>query len=382
MSKEGNNLNILDPLAKALLANLVVSALFLSWGWIFGGPNIYIEKNIALFVSLALTIIFAAIIFWSAFILTKYDFKQNLIKTGPYRYVRYPIYSAIIFLLNPALAIYLRSWLLFLAIIPIYFIWKKLIKNEEKYLEEKFGQEYYRYQNLTWAFIPKPWKLNKGLFFPIIGLLIFSSAYILLNFSAIYLRWVSYEYQQPKKQVSIAYDNPRQQPPPSYFQQMFAAGTFRLPDSANAESYEPNYTKKPNTIIISKINVDAPLVMAQATTQKELNQALDQGVIIYPGSALPGQDGEVFLSGHSSVYPWDKTRYGQIFTLLDKLETGDIVSLVYENHQFDYRITGKQILAPKETKLILTNKPTITLMTCWPIGTSFERLVVRGELIQ
>lgn len=378
MNQQSKIKGILNSLAKGIFGNFLISAAALALDMLLGGPKIYIERSSAIVVSSITLALFLAVVFWSIYTLIKYKSSQKLIAVGPFRFVRHPIYSAIIFLLNPTLAIFFRSWLLFLAIIPVYFIWKKCTKKEEKYLAEKFGQDYWHYERITWRFLPNLWRVNKILFYIAIAFSIFAIAFIYLNFSAVYLRWVNYE----KRPTKIALNN-QQQPSPSYFQQMFEAGYSDHPiDQESISYYKPNYSEQPNSIIIYKINVRAPLVFANGTSQKELNKALDQGVIIYPGSALPGQNGEVFLSGHSSSYPWDKTQYGQVFTLLDKVEVGDIVSLIYDHAQYDYRIIGKQILAPKDTKINSTSEPILVLMTCWPIGTALNRLVVKGELIR
>jgi len=315
-----------------------------------------------------------------------------LVTAAPYRWVRHPMYAAILWLLNPALATLLRSWILLFALIPIYLIWKSAVAAEEKFLAAKFGSAYEDYQKAVWPFFPNLARVNKALFYGLAGAAIFLVAFVVLNFSAVYLRWTFYE-----QQTKITYDDPAQkQPSPFYFQQMFESGGLSpLPAQAYNNTgavgtpapnynlnYKPNYNAQPNVIIISKINIRAPLVTPVSDSDKDLNRALNQGVIIYPGSVLPGQNGEILLSGHSSIYPWISTRYGQVFTLLDKLSAGDTVSLVYNNYQYDYRITGKQILWPKDVKISDTRQPVLTLVTCWPIGTTLKRLVVTGELIQ
>jgi LPXTG-site transpeptidase (sortase) family protein len=283
---------------------------------------------------------------------------------GSYQFVRNPMYSAIIFILNPALGILFRSWLLFLAAIPVYFVWKKCVKIEEQDLEQKFGQSYLVYQRNVWRFFPNLWRVNKVLFYAVAGILIFAVTFVGLNFSAFYLRWVTWD-----SQGEITYDQkPKKE--------------FNFGQASSFSSYKAAYNPSSNSIIINKINVKAPIVSASGTTQKELNSALNQGAVLYPGSVLPGQSGEVFLTAHSSVYPWNKTIYGQVFSLLDKLETGDIVSVVYNNYQYDYQITGKVILNASEVKIREIYEPRLTLMTCWPIGTSLKRLVVYGELVR
>ncbi len=138
-----------------------------------------------------------------------------------------------------------------------------------------------------------------------------------------------------------------------------------------------------NSIIISKIKIEAPLVFASGTSQKELSAALNQGVLIYPGSKMPGELGNVFLTGHSSTMPWNKTKYGQVFTLLDRLAPGDIVTIYYNQHKYDYQVTNKYVTTPDKVALnSQTNSKTLTLFTCWPIGTAWKRLVVEGVLIE
>lgn len=365
----------------ALLGNFVLGAIFLALGTFLGGPKIYIELASAVYVFLALLILYLLITWWSIFALAKNKSAQNLATSGPYKFVRHPMYSAVIFLLNPALAILFRSWFLILALIPIYFLWKKSLRSEENFLEENFDEKYFTYQNKVWPLFPNLHQINKFLFYSLTAIAVFLIAFVSLNFSAVYLRWVFYE-----KNEKISYDtNASKQLSPADFQRMFQGNNQSNPNESStgtSTSYKVNYTELANSIAISKINIKAPLVFSTGTSQKELNDALNQGVIIYPGSALPGQDGEVFLSGHSSIFPWVKTQYGQVFTLLDKLEPGDIISLVYDHFQYDYRVIGKKILLPKEVNISNTKEPILTLMTCWPIGTALKRLVVRAELIK
>jgi protein-S-isoprenylcysteine O-methyltransferase Ste14 len=74
----------------------------------------------------------------------------RLINTGPFRYSRNPTYAAISFLVVPALGLLLRNlWIIFLLpahMIAVYFV---LIRDEESYLQTKFGSEWDRYFSTT-----------------------------------------------------------------------------------------------------------------------------------------------------------------------------------------------------------------------------------------
>ncbi len=151
-----------------------------------------------------------------------------------------------------------------------------------------------------------------------------------------------------------------------------------LPNPARPK---PIYNK-PDSIVIEKIGLEAPLVFVTGTSQKELDSALNRGVIVYPGSKMPDENGDFFLSGHSSTYSWNKTKYGQVFAALDRLEAGDLVIIYYGTHKYNYKVTKKYITTPDKVAVSAeTSQKMITLYTCWPVGTSLKRLIVEGVQI-
>jgi LPXTG-site transpeptidase (sortase) family protein len=391
---------VLGCLPQALWWNFLIGGAAWLLEKIFDGPYIYIEKSGAFFAFIFILFLFIIICAWCIFALKQGNWREKLVTSGPYRYSRHPIYSAIIFLLNPAFGILLRSWLIVFAALPAYFIWKKCAQGEESYLQEKFGEVYLAYKRRVHAYFPDLSQINKPLFYGVTALAIFLVSFISLNLPAFYLRWTTFDMRTdatadvtPKQK--IAFVTPGQTPPAFYSispqpniptplptLQPITPVTLPISTFTPSPTPTPNYVDAPNSIIIKKISLNAPLVFATGTTQKELNDALNLGVLIYPGSVLPGQNGEVILTGHSSVFPWVKTQYGLVFTLLDKLEAGDMVTLIYNHAQYDYRVTSKEILAPDDVKITITSKPVLTLTTCWPIGTAAKRLVVHTELIR
>ncbi|MBU4142476.1 sortase [Patescibacteria group bacterium] len=358
--------NLLGCLPKAIARNLFIGAGALILGIMLGGPKIYISLPAAITTFCLLLVLYIAITWWSIGALARSGQNGALVTSGPYALTRNPMYAGIIFILNPALGILFRSWLLVLAVIPIYFSWRQCVRGEETgALAAKFGQAHLDYMKSTARFFPNLRLVHPILFYGAAGLLIFLASFIFLNSSALYLRWVAWEASG-----EITYDKPGK------INSGFASNVSQ--PAGQSASYNPG----PNAIFISQLNVRAPLVNSAGPSQNEINMALNQGVVLYPGSALPGQAGEVFLTGHSSVFPWNKTEYGQVFTMLDELEAGDTVSLVYNNQQYDYQIIGKEILSPNQVKISATDEPRLALMTCWPIGTALKRLVVYGELIR
>jgi sortase (surface protein transpeptidase) len=87
-------------------------------------------------------------------------------------------------------------------------------------------------------------------------------------------------------------------------------------------------TMKDNSIYIPKIKTKAPViwdVTGGSDVNTDMLRALEQGVARYPQTALPDQVGNVFLTGHSSNYWWEKGNYKTIFALLDRLVVGDVI---------------------------------------------------------
>ena len=376
---ESKKQSILGCLPKGVFLNLLVGLLALISGAIAGGPYISISWQRALIYFLILIVVYLGVTFLAIFSLRGKIASGQLQENGIYRYWRHPMYGAIIFLLNPALAILLRSWLLVVACFIDYFIWRSAVKSEEKELVQMFGDDYLRYKKNTWAFFPNLLKINKPAFFVLAGLVVFICSFVFINSSALYLRFVGWRNEQS---TEVVITRPVRLNTANSLPGVNSGSVINgLPASQDLVQ-EPRYEKE-NSIVIEKIKIDVPLVFASGTSQSQLNSALNNGVVIYPGSKLPGQEGEVFLTGHSSSYPWVKTKYGQVFTMLDKLENGDIVIIYYNQYKYEYQITNKSVVTPD--RAIMKEEPgkkTLTLFTCWPIGTAWKRLMVEGVQIE
>ena len=88
---------------------------------------------------------------WSGTVTLKQD--HELIRSGPYRWVRHPIYSGLLLgILGTAIALAQWRGLLALAIVFVAF-WGKL-RREERWLGENFGAEYATYRSEVAALIP------------------------------------------------------------------------------------------------------------------------------------------------------------------------------------------------------------------------------------
>ena len=88
---------------------------------------------------------------WSGIVTLKQD--HELIRTGPYRYVRHPIYTGLLIAFAGS-AIARGEWRGLLALaIAFVALWRKL-KLEEQWMIETFGDAYRRYRDEVRALIP------------------------------------------------------------------------------------------------------------------------------------------------------------------------------------------------------------------------------------
>ena len=138
---------------------------------------------------------------------------------------------------------------------------------------------------------------------------------------------------------------------------------------------------------IPKIGVEAPVVYdVQSLDETIIEQKLKNGVVHYPvqgASAVPGEVGNTVILGHSANDVFTEGNYKFIFLRLDMLEKGDTFYLNYQSKRYTYVVTDKKTIRPDQlNELVLNNgKPMATLVTCTPVGTSRDRLLVIGEQV-
>ena len=133
------------------------------------------------------------------------------------------------------------------------------------------------------------------------------------------------------------------------------------------------------SIVIPKIGANAKVVPnVNPANEKEYLEVLKHGVAQAAGTAYPGEDGHIFLFAHSTDYIWNVGTYNAVFYLLYKLEVGDEVDLFYQGKRHIYKVTGKEVINPSQVEYLTrtTNKEFLTLQTCWPPGTTLQRLLV------
>jgi len=122
----------------------------------------------------------------------------------------------------------------------------------------------------------------------------------------------------------------------------------------------------------------------ESTEEKVYDEYLKRGVAHFKGTPLPGDGGNSFIYGHSSVESFFSRHQDlpeTIFTRLENIEVGDDIYIQRDDQTLHYIIRQKKIVEANNFSILDTqgNKETITLMTCWPLGIGTKRLVVLAE---
>ena len=140
------------------------------------------------------------------------------------------------------------------------------------------------------------------------------------------------------------------------------------PVSVPRDSYADEPIRVIGTIDIPKLGLHSTL--GEGITLHNI----DRNPSHWPGTALPGQPGNVVVAGH-------RVTHTRPFRHLDDLRPGDEVFFTVAGVRWRYVVTGSQVVTPKQTDIVdQTAEPTGTLFACHPPGSARYRYVVHLKL--
>lgn len=154
-----------------------------------------------------------------------------------------------------------------------------------------------------------------------------------------------------------------------------------------------NQTKKADIadfgLEIEKINVWTPII----PDVDEMNEAdylkkLEGGVALSKTYVKnPQEAGNMFIFGHSRYYKDKPGDYKEVFKDLNQLKEGDKFKIYYKKQTFNYEVIGFGLVEMNDWTITEDPTPkdkkdkTLTIMTCWPPGTTEKRWAVRAKQI-
>lgn len=125
--------------------------------------------------------------------------------------------------------------------------------------------------------------------------------------------------------------------------------------------------------VIGKLEIPA-LGVSQTVRSGITDRQFDRGVGWWPGTALPGEEGNMVLAGHRTVRPrpfWD----------IQKLRAGDEILVTRRGTVHRYVVTRARVVRNDATWILdQTEDATLTMFTCHPRGSTRQRYVVTASL--
>lgn len=142
-----------------------------------------------------------------------------------------------------------------------------------------------------------------------------------------------------------------------------------VPEPPPADPYAPTPDVQHGTIDIPAIGLSQPLYEGVTLT------AINRGPSHWPGSALPGELGNVVVAGH-------RTTYTRPFWDLHLLNPGDELIFTVAGERFVYELTSTEIVEPEAIHIIeQRDAHTATLFACHPRGSARQRIVGNFTLV-
>lgn len=237
--------------------------------------------------------------------------------------------------------------------------------------------------------------------FTVSGIIIIASQVIPLSKSYLQGKWEEFKVSIMSSPVPDSYKSYIEdefayyEPGLSYFQNLASKAGSSNTDTTY--SYDP-VTKERKEIVIDTSYSNSMYLSIEAigienikvtpnvdsTDEDIYDEYLKEGLAHFKGTPLPGDGGNSFIYGHSAVNSFfsnHKNLPETIFTRLENIEIGDIVSIEKDGTILKYKVKKKKIVDPNDFTILEAQgeTETVTLMTCWPLGIGSKRLIVVAE---
>jgi sortase A len=128
----------------------------------------------------------------------------------------------------------------------------------------------------------------------------------------------------------------------------------------------------PSKGLIGRLEI-ARLGMSAMLIEGDDAKTLRRAVGHIPGTALPGQPGNVALTGHRDTF----------FRALRNIRENDIIVVTTLEGEYRYRVVSSRVVRPDNIAVLNAGEGEIlTLVTCYPfyfVGAAPDRFIVRAE---
>lgn len=142
---------------------------------------------------------------------------------------------------------------------------------------------------------------------------------------------------------------------------------------------------------IQEYELSIPTIDVERAVVKVGGNDLNQSLIAYPGTAMPGEFGSPVIFGHSVLRKFynpsskNPRRYTSIFSYIMTLKPGeDKINIKAGGVNYTYLVQSKTEVRPEDVHILNQqySSKLIKLVTCVPEGTYLRRGIVTAQLIE
>jgi sortase A len=154
-------------------------------------------------------------------------------------------------------------------------------------------------------------------------------------------------------------------------------------DFSNPNAWFPTAPQKKVVTPVNTYTLSVPKLKIQNALVTVAGDDLGVSLVHYGGTALPGEYGNTVIFGHSTLVQfYNPKNYKTIFSLMPTLKAGDEIYISYDGISYTYIVSGLSVREPSDLSALAQrfDDSYLTLVTCVPPGTYWQRLYVFAKL--
>ncbi|MFD2924022.1 class D sortase [Halobacillus naozhouensis] len=186
--------------------------------------------------------------------------------------------------------------------------------------------------------------------------------------------WSGFQWWQGTQSVSKIDPESDKSPESVQAAETEAAKETEQPLDTPIQTLSYNHDKGENIAQLKIPSISQQFEVFWGTGEDTLNKGV--GMYVSKWTTVPNRKkGHTVLSGHRDT----------VFTELGRVEKGDLLTVVYDGNEYNYKVDQIWITdANDRTVIVKKDQPTLTLTTCYPfdfIGNAPDRYIIQGHLV-
>jgi LPXTG-site transpeptidase (sortase) family protein len=139
----------------------------------------------------------------------------------------------------------------------------------------------------------------------------------------------------------------------------------------------------PLRVEIPALGIRTAVVNPTSSSISVLDAELTKGAVRYPGSGIPGEEGNVLIFGHSSHLPVVHNQAYRAFNDIQKLREGDVIYVIGKENAYIYAVESvEEATTESDAVPLAVDGAKLTLATCNNFGSKEDRFIVVASLVK